>query len=77
MIDLPDPVDLRRVVVSLVGDELLEVARVDGREQAVRVARETIQLIEDAQDAGQWPELAGRFIRPDAIVSIDVQTLAD
>jgi hypothetical protein len=32
-----------------------------------------IRLIDEAEARGEWPELAERFIRPGAIVSIDVQ----
>jgi hypothetical protein len=77
VVELPDADEVRRVVITLVDGEPIEIARVEGREQAVRIARETIQEIEQAQDAGEWPELGGRFVRPDAIVSIDVQALAD
>jgi hypothetical protein len=73
VVSLPVSTDLRRVVIRMLGGEELEVGRTEGREPAVRLARDTIQLVEDAQQAGEWPELGDRFLRPDAIVSIDIQ----
>lgn len=64
---------LRRVVVRLVDGEELEVGRVRDREEGLRLARETSERVRAAVAAGVWPELEGRHLRPDAIVSIDVQ----
>lgn len=68
-----DVKDTRRVVMRVQGGDDIELGRVDGREPAVRMAREAIQAIEDAQTQGEWPQVDDRFIRPGAIVSIDVQ----
>ena len=39
----------------------------------MRIAREMVQHIEQAATNGEWPQIDERFIRPGAIVSIDVQ----
>jgi hypothetical protein len=65
--------DLRRVVVRMQGGEEIEAGKAIGREAAVVIARELIAAIESSTDNGDWPELGDRFLRPGAIVSIDVQ----
>jgi hypothetical protein len=70
---LPFSLDTRRVVVRLSSGEEIELGRTEGRESAVRIARDTIRLIEEATEGDTWPEIDDRFLRPGAIVSIDVQ----
>lgn len=70
---LPVSLDARRVVVRVTSGEEIEIGRTEGREPAVRMARETIKVIEDATREDTWPEVGDRFLRPGAIVSIDVQ----
>lgn len=65
--------DRRRVVVRLLGDDLVEVGRAGERGDALRLAREVISRIEAATARDEWPEIADRLLRPDAIVSIDVE----
>jgi hypothetical protein len=65
--------DTRRVIIRVHGGEDIEIGRTEGREPAVRMARDMIRSIEDAQTRGDWPQIAERFVRPGAIVSIDVQ----
>jgi len=65
--------DLRRVILRVNGDEPIVIGSAEGRENAVRVAREMVQHIEQAATQGEWPQINERFIRPGAIVSIDVQ----
>lgn len=65
--------DVRRVVVRLVGEDEVEVGRRDGREAAVELAREVSEQIRAATATGVWPEVDGRHLRPDAIVSIDIR----
>ena len=76
----PDPVevtrDTRRVVVRLHGGEEVEIGRVEGRDPAVQMARDMVRTIEQAEGIGDWPLVADRFLRPGAIVSIDVQRAA-
>jgi hypothetical protein len=71
----PDPAtrETRRVVMRVQGADDVELGRVEGREAAVDMARETIRAIEAAQARGEWPQVEDRFIRPGAIVSVDVQ----
>ena len=65
--------DNRRVILRIHGDESILVGSAEGREGAVRIAREMVQHIEQAATNGEWPQIDERFIRPGAIVSIDVQ----
>ena len=65
--------DTRRVILRVHGDESIVVGSAEGRENAVRLAREMVQHIEQAATNGEWPQIDERFIRPGAIVSIDVQ----
>lgn len=65
--------DTRRVILRVHGDENILVGNVEGRDNAVRVARNMVQHIEQAAAKGEWPQIEERFIRPGAIVSIDVQ----
>jgi hypothetical protein len=73
IVALPVADETRRVVIRVRGGEEIEVGRAHGREPAVRIARDTIRMIEDAQASEEWPAVGDRFLRPDAIVSIDVQ----
>ena len=66
-------IDNRRVILRIHGDENILVGKAEGRENAVRIAREMVQHIEQAAAKGEWPQIDERFIRPGAIVSIDVQ----
>jgi hypothetical protein len=65
--------DMRRVVLRLHGDEPIVVGSAEGRDSAVTIARDMVQHIEQATSKGEWPQVDERFIRPGAIVSIDVQ----
>ncbi len=77
VVALPTTMDTRRVVIRVQGGEEIEVARAEGREPAVRIARDTIRAIEEAETDESWPEVGDRFVRPGAIVSIDVQRADD
>jgi hypothetical protein len=65
--------ETRRVLLRMHGGEDVELGRVEGREQAVQMAREMVQAIEHAESQGEWPLVDDRFLRPGAIVSVDVQ----
>ena len=65
--------DSRRVILRVQGDDPIVVGSAEGRDNAVRIAREMVQHIEQAATKGEWPQIDERFIRPGAIVSIDVQ----
>lgn len=76
-VDAPDSpafaIDIRRVVLRIHGDEDIVVGRSEGREPAVEIAREMVRHIEAASARGEWPQIDERFVRPGAIVSVDVQ----
>jgi len=65
--------DTRRVILRVHGDENILVGNAEGRDNAVVIARNMVQHIEQAAAKGEWPQIEERFIRPGAIVSIDVQ----
>ena len=65
--------DIRRVILRVHGDENILVGSAEGRDNAVVIARNMVQHIEQAAAKGEWPQIEERFIRPGAIVSIDVQ----
>lgn len=69
----PQPTETRRVVVvRLLGGEQLELASYADRDGAVAAARELMTLFSNAEAAGEWPEVEGRFVRPGSVASIDV-----
>lgn len=68
--------DRRRVLLRVHGGEDIVVGLAGDREQGVRLAQRVMRLVEDAEARGRWPELDDRFVRPGAIVSIDVQAIA-
>lgn len=68
----PAPVGTRQVVLRLLGGEQLELAAYEDRDEAVAAARELMTRFSNAESAGEWPELDGRFIRPASVASIDV-----
>jgi hypothetical protein len=65
--------DIRRVILRVHGDDDILVGSAEGRENAVQIARDMVRHIEQASAQGEWPQIEERFIRPGAIVSIDVQ----
>jgi hypothetical protein len=62
----------RRVVVRLIGGDEIEIAGLAGRDAAMSRARELVELFARAEADGEWPELDGRFLRPAAILAVDV-----
>jgi outer membrane biosynthesis protein TonB len=58
-----------RVLVRLENGERIDVGSFDGFEAAKERAR---SLMAELQQSADWPYLCGRFVRPEAIVSIDV-----
>ena len=65
--------DVRRVILRVNGDDDIVVGTAEGRDNAVQIARNMVLHIEQASTKGEWPQIDERFIRPGAIVSIDVQ----
>jgi hypothetical protein len=62
-----------RVLVRLENGERIEVGDFDGFEAAKKRAR---GLMAELRQAAEWPFLSGRYVRPEAIVSIDVELTA-
>jgi hypothetical protein len=60
-----------RVVVRLSNGERVEVARAKDRAEAERQAKTFIRGLA-GRELSDWPSVGGRFLRPDAIVSVDV-----
>jgi hypothetical protein len=58
-----------RVLVRLENGERIEVGAFEGFEAAKERAR---GLMAELQQSAEWPFLSGRYVRPEAIVSIDV-----
>jgi hypothetical protein len=68
--------DSRRIVLTLLGGDRLELASYDDRDEAVAAARDLMTRFSAAEETGEWPELDGRFIRPASVASIDVLATA-
>ena len=65
--------DIRRVVLRVHGGDDIVVGSAEGRANAVQIARDMVLHIEQASTKGEWPQIDERFVRPGAIVSVDVQ----
>ena len=62
--------DPHRVLVRLQNGERVELATLPDRASAEARARELIRQLD--ADPTAWPEVGRRFLRPGAIVSIDI-----
>jgi hypothetical protein len=62
----------RRVVVRLVGGDDVELASFERSDVAVEHAHTLVAQLSAAERGGTWPEVAGRHLRPAAILSVDV-----
>jgi hypothetical protein len=74
-----DPGELlgvRRVVVSLQDAESIVVAELSTKEEATALAEEILALVERAAGANRWAEIGDRLVRPEAILSVDVEHAA-
>jgi 2-oxoglutarate dehydrogenase E2 component (dihydrolipoamide succinyltransferase) len=65
----PRPHVAARVLVRLENGERIEVGHFEGFEAAKKRAH---ALMAELGQAAEWPFLSGRYVRPDAIVSIDI-----
>jgi hypothetical protein len=72
---VPVPTVSGRVFVRLTGGDRLEIAKLDDLSAAKARAAEVVGEIVRAN--GSWPFIAGRYIRPDAVVSVDVEAAAE
>ena len=70
--ELPVAAEVRRLVVRLLGGDEVEVGTFDERDDAVEAAEELVGRFTAAEAADEWPEVAGRFLRPGSVVSIDI-----
>ncbi len=66
------PSELRRVVVRLVGDDVVQVGTAPNRDSALILARSVIAEIDDA--SGDWPLVGNRLLRPESVLSVDLVT---
>jgi hypothetical protein len=59
------------VAIRLISGELIEAGETDDEDKAAALGH---AVIADVAEAGgdEWPFFAGRYIRPEAIVSIDL-----
>ena len=64
---------MRRIVLRLSGGETVELGSTSSADDAIEQGREAVRRIAQAESTGEWPEFGGRFLRPDQIVSVDVQ----
>ena len=69
---MSDAAETRRLVVRLVGGEEVELGSFDNRDGAIEAAHDLIARFSSAEAAGKWPEVEGRFLRPESVASIDV-----
>ena len=69
----PGAVLLHRVGVRLTTGELIDVAAHEDEAAARAEATALMRYLRDGR--GYWPCLAGRFVRPETIVSIDVDSV--
>jgi hypothetical protein len=63
----------RRVVLQMTDGATVELRRMVDEAEAVAFARDAVRRIAAAEASGEWPELDGRFLRPESIFSVDIQ----
>jgi hypothetical protein len=68
------PAPAYRVTVKLSNDEPFVVAECADLDEAKEQAQTVIRQLAEAP-AGDWPFVNGRFLKPDSIVSVDVEKL--
>jgi hypothetical protein len=64
---------VRRVVVHVRDSEPIVVSEVETRREAVAIAERVVEAIDRAAARGEWAELDDRLVRPETIVSVDVE----
>jgi hypothetical protein len=74
--EVPEVAEVRRLVVRLIGGEELELGDYDDRDGAVDAAQDLIARFSTAETTGEWPDIAGRFVRPASVASIDILVAA-
>jgi hypothetical protein len=68
----PDAVPTHFVALRLAQDDHVEIGGFPSKEEAENFARTVVGRIGRAEEQGEWPVFAGRFLRPQTIVSVDV-----
>jgi hypothetical protein len=68
--EAPSPAPVVRVLARLSNGERIEVGAHDGEDAARAEATALMRFLREA--GGDWPFLNGRFVRPEAIVSVDI-----
>jgi hypothetical protein len=63
--------DAHRLTVRLTNGERVEVGAYDELDAATAAAKALMGQVA-AADGGDWPLISGRFLKPDAIVSVDI-----
>jgi hypothetical protein len=63
----------RRVVARLQEAEPIVIAEAPNRVEALQAAQQAVEAVDEAAARGEWAELGDRFVRPESIVSIDVE----
>ena len=70
--DVPTAAEVRQLVVRLLGGEEIELGTFDERDDAMEAAHALVTRFSSAEAAGEWPEVEGRFLRPESVSSIDI-----
>jgi hypothetical protein len=68
----PAPGDFK-VFLSLTGGERVEAGEFDTEQAAHGQAEEIMAAAAQATTTAKWPYIAGRYLRPETIVSVDVE----
>lgn len=63
----------RRVVVHVRDSDPIVMDDVATRQEAVALAERVMEAIDSATAKGEWAEIDDRLVRPEAIVSVDVE----
>ena len=63
----------RRVVVHVRDSDPIVFDEVATRQEAIAVAERVVEAIDRATAKGEWAEINDRLVRPEAIVSVDVE----
>ena len=62
-----------KIFLSLAGDERIEAGEFETEQAAHAQAEELMAAAAQATATAKWPRIGGRYLRPETIVSIDVE----
>jgi hypothetical protein len=68
--EAPSPVVVAEIFLRLSNDERISAGTFESEEAAEARARELMTALDEG---GDWPRIEGRYVRPEAVVSIDVE----